>query len=268
MFVFTYHKVGTVLMMNAIDTVAAALGLTVTAVAGRISAIPSTDIVVFMHSLVAADLSKHDFRGVRLVRDPRDIWLSGYFYHRTCTEAWCTNTDLSATLPILYPKVPASRLHLPDVWKRHYLQSLRGRSYQQNLLRLPQSEGLAFELDGYAGWTIESMLTWNEHPAVRDVPMETLAADFDGTMRAIFSHLGLDGEQLDSAVRLAAQHDVARMSDIEVSANPHIHSRELSKWRKHLTDADLARFEDRFPGAPDLLGYPDEPSGNLQAAAR
>jgi hypothetical protein len=257
MFVFTYHKVGTVLMSKVLMDVAAHFGLRIGTVYGLARAPGNADIVIFAHSLIGFDLARYNFRGVRLVRDPRDIWVSGYLYHRHCTEGWCVNTDLSPTGRIAFPKVPLSQQHRPEPWKRSYLESLAGRSYQQNLLRLLRSEGLAFELDRYAGWTIESMAGWTPHPAVRDVSMEAISTDFDSTMTAVFTHLGFGADERARATQIAARHDIARMTDAEIAVDRHIHSRTLSKWPSVLTIADLARFSARFPHVPQALGYAD-----------
>jgi hypothetical protein len=139
-------------------------------------------------------------------------------------------------------------MHRPEDWKRLYLASLGGRSYRDNLLQRDQEAGLAFELGHYAGWTIDNMRAWKPHPLVRDFSMEALAADFDATMRAMFEHWGFTGDRLDHALQIARAHDLGRMSDKQISDDPHIHSRELSKWRSVLTERDLERFARRYPG--------------------
>ena len=256
--VFTYHKVGTILFTKIMAAVARQFGMKMRAMTGVARFVDKTaDIVVFPHSANNLNLNEYDnnFRGVRLVRDPRDIWVSGYLYHRHCDEPWCINTDLSITDPISLPKIPHSQDYRPEIWKRAYLQSLGARSYQQNLLNLSRPEGLAFELRGYAGWTIESIFRWQSHPAVIDVAMERVSTDFDGAMLDIFTHLGFSGDELRQAVALAAAEDVARMTDGQIAANPHIHSRQLSKWRSILDDADLERYAARFEGVAGSLGY-------------
>ena len=215
------------------------------------------DIVIFVHSLIGFDVAGLECRGVRLVRDPRDVWVSGYLYHTHCSEKWCTNEDFDVTAPIVWPRVPKSQQHRSERWKRKYLKRLGGKSYQQNLLELDQTGGLAFELRRYARWTIKSMCAWRPSPSIVDYQMERLSTDFDSFMGMLFDHLGLKGEKLDIAMSIAARHDVTRMSDAQIAANDHIHSRELSKWRGFLQADDVALYESRFAGASTILGYAD-----------
>lgn len=44
-----------------------------------------TDIVLLPHSLLGFALSRN-YRAVRVIRDPRDIWVSSYLHHRHTTE--------------------------------------------------------------------------------------------------------------------------------------------------------------------------------------
>src|SRR3954453_13600334 len=89
--VFSYHKWGTSLMWHVMTKAAATLGLTLQNRYGFVPAIePEPDVVLLPHSLVGQNPA-HPYRAIRLIRDPRDIWVSGYLYHLHCTEAWCVN---------------------------------------------------------------------------------------------------------------------------------------------------------------------------------
>jgi hypothetical protein len=256
-FIFCYHKVGTNLFSNVAAKLGAHFGLTVKSTLGMVRAIDrGADIAIFPHSLLDLDLGDYDYRGIRLIRDPRDVWVSGYLYHRKCTEQWCVNADLDASTPIDFPRVPVSQRHRPEAWKRAYLAGLGGCSYQRNLLALDQPSGLRFELDRYTAWTLEAMAAWVPRPGrILDVQLEAFARDFDGTMTAALSHLGFAGADLRQALAIAATEDVARMDDRRVAGNPYIHSRKLSKWADVLTEGDLREFEARHGNLIARLGY-------------
>ncbi len=255
--VFTYHKTGTVLAEQLMRAVGERFGLSVALHYGLVEEIDSTpDIVLLAHSLVGADFASRRFRAVRIVRDPRDIWVSGYLYHRRCPEGWCVNTDFDPSPPIAYPRVDYSFQHYPESWKGAYLAWLGGKSYQRNLLERDQAAGLAFELAGYTGCTLSAMRGWRlTTDDVLDVQLEAVTRDFDGVLRAIFLHLGFNEAECEQAIALAAPHDIARMSDDVVARNPHIHSRTLSKWRDFLSAAQLGEFERRYGDLIVNLGY-------------
>jgi hypothetical protein len=104
---FCYHKVGTALCANITRKIAACFGWQADYLLGPIKGVdPSKQIVTFAHPYIEFDLSTIPHKGVRLIRDPRDVWLSGYLYHQHCRERWCINEDFDLTPPILPPRVP------------------------------------------------------------------------------------------------------------------------------------------------------------------
>jgi hypothetical protein len=261
--VFTYHKTGTALCDQVMRQVAARFGLTIDLRFGFVRNVnPAADLVLLPHSLVGPRFASRPFRAVRIVRDPRDIWVSGYLYHLHCPEGWCTNTNFDPTPPITYPRVDFSFQHYPEAWKQAYLAWLGGKSYQQNLRDRDRDSGLAFELAGYTGRTLEALRGWwLRSPDLLDIKLEIVMEDFDGSMRAIFGHLGFGKDECEAAIELAMPHDVARMSEEQVASNPHIHSRQISKWREYLSSAQVAAFEQRYGQLIVDLGYPLAASG-------
>ncbi len=256
MLVFSYHKSGTTLFLRIMSAVAEALGLQLANRYGMVSVIdPGADIVLLPHSLVGRPPDT-PFRAIRVVRDPRDIWVSGYLYHLHSREEWCTMTNFDPTSPIVYPRVDFSVQHRPEAWKQAYLTGLGGKSYQQNLLDRDRGGGLQFELERYTAWTLDAMRGWRlGGPAVRDVKLESIACDFESTMRVIFQHLCLREEECGIALRACANQDIARMTDAEIAADPFIHSREVSKWQGMLSPEQVAGFEWQYGDVITSLGY-------------
>lgn len=239
------------------SSVGQALGMRMSTVYGRVTHIDiSSDIVLFAHSLIDFDISIYPHRGVRVIRDPRDILVSGYFYHQHCSEKWCINTNFDLSEPIIFPRVPLSQQHRTEEWKKNYLFALRGKSYQQNLIELDQNEGLCFEMDRYAEWTATAMSAWSiKSPDIVNCKLETIADDFDDTMKTLFRHLGLTPAETETALTLAAKEDIRRMDDRVLAANPHIHSRDISKWGRVLTSRQLTAFQGRHGTLISQLGY-------------
>ncbi|MGH7155553.1 MAG: hypothetical protein ACREF3_16620 [Acetobacteraceae bacterium] len=253
---FTYHKSGTTLFNYVFRKLADRLGLSMTGLYGMTREIdPTIDIVLTGHSLLGCE-PLPPFRAVRAVRDPRDIWVSGYLYHLRTREPWCVNTDFDPTPPIVYPRVDFSFQHWPERWKRSWLARLDSRSYQQNLLDRDRDAGLAFELEGYTGCTLTAMRGWRSRgPEVLDVQLEEIERDFDGMMERVFRHLGLTEAECAMALDIAASEDISRMDDATLAANGHIHSRRLAKWRDVLSPAQIRMFERRYGDLITGLGY-------------
>ncbi|MDB5398325.1 MAG: hypothetical protein JWQ55_343 [Rhodopila sp.] len=261
--IFSYHKTGTTLFWHVMTKVSQRLGLTLVNHYGLVDQLDlEPDVILLPHSLLRAPLDR-PYRAIRLIRDPRDIWVSGYLYHLHSDEKWCTNTDLDPSPPIGWPKVDHSVEHWPDDWKRDYLEQLNGQSYQQNLLDLSLMEGLEFELEGYTGWTFATMREWTLNGAdALDVKLEDVMVDFDGAMRRIFDHFGFSPDQIEAALEVARSEDVGRMDDAAIADRPQINSRTISKWREVLSPEQIARFEERYGDLIRAFGY--EPAGSLE----
>lgn len=255
-YIFCYHKVGTVLIQNIFTQIANLFDKKFQIISGKANKIDHTqDIVQFIHSIIDCNLSQYPHKGVRLIRDPRDVWLSGYLYHRRCAERWCINKNFDTTRPILFPIVPASQQHRPEEWKEKYLLSLNGKSYQENLNELDKENGLNFEMERYADWTISQMISWKPDPDTIDIMIEDFMEDFDGTLTKILRHFGFKEDDIPKALEVAAKEDINRMSNTQLLNKPHIHSRSISKWKEMINPSQLAIFEERYGHAIKLLGY-------------
>jgi hypothetical protein len=265
--VFSYHKSGTSLFLHVMTKVSKRLGLTLLNRYGMVDRLAlEPDVILLPHSLLRAPLDR-PYRAIRLIRDPRDIWVSGYLYHLRCEEEWCRNTDLDPTPPIGWPKVDYSVAHWPEDWKRRYLERLGGRSYQQNLLNRSLADGLDFELEGYTGCTLATMREWTLNGAdALDVKLEDVMADFDGAMLRIFAHFGFTAGQSQAALDVARSEDVRRMDDVAIGERPQIQSRTISKWRDVLPAAQIARFEESYGDLIRTLGY--QPTGPIPSCLK
>lgn len=237
------------------------LGLTLVNDFGLVDRIaPDPDVVLLPHSLLSpsalADLRDRPYRAIRMIRDPRDIWVSGYLYHQHCAEHWCTNTDMDPTPPIGWPQVDHSFAHRPEDWKCRYLERLNGKSYQRHLLDREVAEGLEFELDGYTSCTLAAMREWTSYGlAVMDVKLEAVMANFDHAMLRIFDHFGFSVEQSLTALDVARSEDIRRMDEATLAMRPQVHSRVISKWHDFLSAAQVAGFEAGYGDLIRELGY-------------
>ena len=253
-----YHKTGTVLFNNILQRAAPVLHMSTDARFGLVSwTDPDVHATLIAHSLFDPAFELRPWhRVVRIVRDPRDIWLSSYLYHRRCSEPWCVNSQTDLSTPILYPRVDYAFESRPEAWKRAFLERLDGRSYQQNLLERDQAEGLQFELEGYTAVTLEAMRAWRfEGPQVQQFQLEQINADFDQMIWRIFSHIGFSTQALKLLRDAVAMEDIGRMDDAQLAQRPHVHSRTLSKWRQMLTADQVEAFEQRYGHLILDLGY-------------
>ncbi|MDK3016931.1 hypothetical protein [Pseudodonghicola flavimaris] len=186
---------------------------------------------------------RSDVAFLHLVRDPRDILLSGCGYH------------LSA--PVKGEKF----LHQPRA-------DLGGATYQEHLNALADpAERLLFEMENKHAETLAEMRAWPwGDPRATELRYEALMADRDGTLfgRALTA-LGLKGAELAAGLKAFWDNSLfgglsraeARTGRLE----SHIASAgRLQRWRRELPRAVGEIYADRFGADLIALGYEKDTS--------
>ena len=254
---FCYHKAGTVLLTKVFGEICAANNWQFISLMGKQEKIPENyDVILFAHSLIDLSQVQVPFIGVHLVRDPRDIIVSGYLYHSRTTEPWCVNKDFSLEPPISFPQVPYSQEHRSEDWKINYLKSLNKCSYQEHLLHSSQEDGLLFEMNNYGSWTIESMQQWNyNQDNILEIKFEDIMNDYDSTFQGIFSHLGFSQSQAKHLLKIAIRHDLGRKSSKEIQGIKHVSKIKTSKWGDYFKEEHKRYFLNNFGDILIDLGY-------------
>ena len=163
---------------------------------------------------------------MHLIRDPRDLIISGVFYHERCTsERWLT--------------VPNPKF--------------QGLSYQQTLAGLPSlEEKIRFEMLHIGGSTIRDMLAWNYgRPQFYEAKYEDLIEDVElRRFRDIFTFLGYPEEQMDELLQIAFN-----CSLFSGRVNGHIRSGLPRQWQSYFTKPLHRQFLEHFGDALVRLGY-------------
>jgi hypothetical protein len=213
-----------------------------------------TDMLHVIHGIGTKDFFSSGKKGIRIIRDPRDVIVSGFLYHQRCSEKWCINSDFSnPSHP--FPQVPWPLDGSDLVTKENYVASLNGLSYQEKIRSLDREEGLIFEMDGFAKITIEEMISWEQQDSVLTIKMEDLIGDFDGQFEKIFRWLEIEDEYIASCLEIAVAHDMNRMGDEQIASNPHISTGKLRKWEEYFTPNVSKAYQERFADAHKKLGY-------------
>lgn len=168
-------------------------------------------------------------RASRILRDPRDVVISGYHYHRRTAEAWCRR--------------PSS--------------NLGGRSYQEHLNAVPEAEGILFEMRHSARRTIRALEDWPpEQAGVLTLRFEDVVGDFDRSISGLLEHYGLGAQARERLLPRLRRQDVTRMPEERLRGHRHISGRNpVGKWREHFTPEIKQAFRDLFPGVLVRLGY-------------
>lgn len=191
---------------------------------------PDTDIFFQDHSLV--DLSKlPPYLGSHMIRDPRDVIVSRYFYHLWTEETWA---------------------HIPR-------PEYGGRSYQDYLNSFDQGHGLLAEIDKFVDYGLQHMVEWDYHnPSFIEVRYEEIIADEESVFRRIFRHYGFSAPAIEASLRLAKRYSFESQTKGtigEVQTNSHLRSGRPGQWREVFSAQSMARCKEVLGDALIELGY-------------
>ena len=246
-YIFGYHKCGTKLLGKVFLQLSLKYGWEFVSIAGSVDKTPNADIVFFLHSQIDYNKLPKKYIGIHMVRDPRDIIISGYLYHKRTAEKWCVNKNFQTEKPIVYPQIPNSQMYRTEQWKQDYIKSLEGQSYQEKINALNVEDAIIFEMNHYGKWTIEDMLKWDfEKVNCLELKFEDVMANYDEEMMKIFNHCNLSETQIKVAKAYADKEDMNKMSKKDIDKNPHISSVKTKKWERYFSENHKIYFDRHF----------------------
>jgi hypothetical protein len=181
------------------------------------------------------------FRISRFIRDPRDLVVSGYFYHKRGAEAWLTIESPT-----------------PEDWyfaNGCVPEGLRatGLSFAEYLQSIPEEDGLLAELE-FRAPHLESMTRWPaEHPDIVTYRYEDILGHEVAVFGELFDFYGLTPLERRLGTWLANRYSLRKSR-----ADPHVRNPAAGQWRKHFTPRVRQAFDSRYAELVGLLGYPPD----------
>lgn len=220
-----YHKVGTLWFKRIFRNLSRRYGLSL-AVHNRGGhdnpdvnpPIEESDLYFDAHSRVTFDPAV-ELRGSHMIRDPRDVVISGYKYHIWTEETW---------------------VHRPS-------KRWRGLTYQEHLNSLDEEEGLAEEMRRMAGTLLPRMAAWDfSDERFFEIRYEEIMGREPAVLRDLFTHYGWPSDHLDEVVAFAdgfSFQKVVQRTPGAGEAQHHLRSGQSGQWRDVFTPGlvDLAR---------------------------
>ena len=224
----THHKTGTAWLMSIFKIIADDHGLDY--FYGLQADLPPQTRIFFQHhSLFNFQTLPQPYRGVHMIRDPRDVIISGCLYHQKADEPWLQYSDLN----------------------------FGGLSYQQKINSLATlEEQISFEMENAGRRTLEDMLAWNyNQPEFFEVKYEELIDDRDLLkFHQMFSFLGFPGKTIPAVLAVAYQNS---LFSGQLSNSLHIRSGKKGQWKEYFSREHRAQFGELFGDALIELGYED-----------
>ena len=228
MFVATHHKAMTTYFHAVLRPLCFALNIPFDRVN---SELPDRRAKLFLSMQGKQDFKALGaYRGVHVMRDPRDMIVSGYHYHKWTHETWVHRLD--------------------D----------QGESYQEKLNRLDMRDGLFLEIQHFIFFYRRTLEAWDmTNPCMLEVSYESLMGpERNSIYTKIFTHLGFESAELELAVDLMrlfeAESRTGKKSGA-VSKNSHLRSGKPRQWETDLMPEHLDYINQELGPILSKFGY-------------
>ena len=222
----THHKTGTVWLESIFREICRSHNLKF--YTGEQDSLPAQfDVFLQDHSVFDLDSIAAPFRGIHIIRDPRDVIISGCFYHQKSDEKW---------------------LHRP-------LSNLQGLTYQQKINSYKNvDDQILFEMENAGRDTIRDMMNWDyTRASFCEIKYEDLIEDFDLILfHKMFSFLGFPGSRIPRLLTVAYGRS---LFSGQQKKSVHIRSGKTNQWKRHFKPSHKDRFLELFGDGLQRLGY-------------
>lgn len=227
-----HHRSGTVWFTRVLETVARRYGLLFQSGEQR-ELDASTEIFLQDHSRIDRT-ALPPYRGSHMIRDPRDMVVSGYHYHLWTEEEWA--------------RVPR--------------EEYDGKSFQKALNDVGKKRGLILEMERFCQEDLQDMLQWEyDDPAFFELKYEDVITDEPSHFEALFDHYGFHEDAVAVGMEIAAYYsfqNVSGRSFGDVDEESHLRSGRTSQWEDHFDDELKDRFKELAGDAVVELGYEED----------
>lgn len=180
-----------------------------------------------------------DIKVVRFIRDPRDLLVSAYHYHRRGAEHWCHAVDpVEEDWSEVRGAIPSS---LP-----------KGESLTSFLSKASQEDGMRAEFE-FRRYHFESMREWPEHhPDVRLYRYEDILGREVEVFEEIFDFFGVPWHSQIWGLNYAKRHAAGRPQ----ARRDHIRNPSSGQWRNALPQDVIDRVADIYGDVLERYEYP------------
>jgi len=227
----THHKTGTIWLFTIFQKIADLYGLNI-----HHNLDPrdsnSFDILFNDQGAFNLELIKKPYKGIHIIRDPRDIIVSSAFYHQKSDEAW---------------------LHIPRA-------EFNGMTYQEKIKSLGSlDEQILFEMENSSKKTIFNILNWNyNNENFFEVKYENLIEDTSmNIFREIFCFLGFPQIIISEVIDIAYSNS---LFSGQVSNTEHVRSGKTKQYKKYFKKIHKEKFQNIFGDALIKLGFEKSPT--------
>jgi hypothetical protein len=186
-----------------------------------------------------------DYKGSHFVRDPRDLIVSGYYYHLWCNEAWCNNARFDWTKIVEHPYYSA---YIENNQKKYPLNI----SYKEYLKQLDKETGMVLELI-WRDFYFDHMDNWNYHnPQIIELKYEEIVNNEVECFRKIFKHYEFSEELINRGLEIAESLSLKNKSK---KKKRHTRKGTISQWKQEFSPWIKSIFKENYNNLLIKLDY-------------
>ena len=176
---------------------------------------------------------------MRCIRDPRDLIISGYFYHKRAGEEWCNYINpCNEDWEIVNGNVPTG---IPQ-----------DKSYTEYLNLVSMEEGFAAEME-FRKLHFESMMLWPDNDErIKLFKYEDIIGKEIKTIREIMKFYDMPALPSFAGSFYAARYSAA----LNMGRIQHIRDASNQQWRKYFTPALQKIFISKYKELLIKYDYP------------
>lgn len=204
-------------------------------------------IILDNHSHIDLSALPKSFRGSHIIRDPREMIISGYYYHLWTKEKWANIPikELGPNIEQYWPLLPVSKIGC--------------LTYKEYLNSLNKEEGIFAEIHRASTTCIRDMVAWNyRHPNFLELRYEDLLQDEEKSFLELFKHYNFSEQAINQSLGIALSYSFKKITgrDIgQVKEKSHIRSGGLGQWKSEFSEAHKKYFKMLHGNDLINLGY-------------
>jgi len=201
-------------------------------------AIPRLKFASVNNRVVEFDQIPFPFRATHFIRDPRDLVVSGYFYHKKGVEEWCRiNYPTNDDWEIVNGCVPSGMK--PN------------QSYAEFLQATDMDKGILAEIE-FRKYHFRSMCLWPyDNPDILTIRYEDVLGDEVGLFKKIVDFYQIPDKWKTIVLKYAEKHSIDNIG----YRSAHIRNPKSGQWRDVFTEATREAFKTQHNSLLVKLGY-------------
>jgi len=188
-----------------------------------------------------------NYRGAHIIRDLRDIVVSGYYYHLWTREKWAKKP-----MNVSHKDLNENNSLLP-------INKNKDMSYQQFLNSLSREEGLLVEINRASKSVIKDIMKWDyNNKDFFEFKYEDIMENEDKIFQQLFHHYGFNDVAIETSIKLAKQFSFKNRTgrDIgDIGKKSHMRSGKLQQWKQEFNEEHKALFKKLHGEDLIKLGY-------------